>query len=203
MKPPNYLRKIVWLILAMAALLIVIPAFSQDTLSIQPQSTPYKVVPKIDTLAVVTESIVETDGDILDKVFDQLGFLTALWTIIKHINWIYVIAVIASYYYVSVRVPFIPTNAFWKRNLAIAILTSVYGFIAYLYFSLPMYDTIVSVMSVNFCYEFFFKVVFRGLEKIGWLPLPAWYVQEVTDEKRRDILHVQKAQAVQPPPPNP
>lgn len=200
--PQHQLRKIVWLLLAIAASLIIMPAFAQDTPAFRPDSMAYHIdIPqRIDTLAVVTESLVESNGSVFEEAIDNLGFVKAVWTVIKMINWYLIMSVIVLYYIVSVRIPFIPTNAFWKRNLAIGILTVICGFVGYQYLKVPLLDAIVSAIAVNFAYEFFFKLLFRALEKIGWLPLPAWYVQEVTAEKHRDIEHVQNAQVVTPPP---
>jgi hypothetical protein len=154
----------------------------------------YHTEPQIDTVAVIAESLVNDESGVVEEAIDKIGFVNAVWTVVKLINWFYIITVIVIYYIVSVRMPFIPTNAFWKRNLAIAILTLLVGYAAWKWFNVAWLDILVSAIAVNFAYEFFFKFVFKGLERIGWLPLPEWYVNELRIEKEKDIKHAEAAQ---------
>jgi hypothetical protein len=91
------------------------------------------------------------------------------------------------------RIPGIKTNSAWKRNLLLFTLAVIWGYVELKFRDYPWLDVIATFSIINAAYEYLFKWFFRLLEKIGWAPLPGWYVEEIKVEKQNDINHAEKA----------
>lgn len=114
--------------------------------------------------------------------------VSALWNLV-HLE--YIAFVCVSYYIIVTRVQFIRTNSTGRRNFLMLLLTVAWGIAQYYWRGTPVLNVIATGMFVNFCYEHIFKWAFRGLERIGWTPLPAWHVLEIQEEKRKDIARAE------------
>jgi hypothetical protein len=144
----------------------------------------------VDSVRVSAENITSEQ---VTNLLNWRESLQALWNLV-HLE--YIVFVLVTYYIVVTRVQFIKTNSTGRRNLIMLILTVVWGIAEHFWRGNAILNIIVTGLLVQFCWEFLFKWAFRGLEKIGWTPLPAWHVEEIRAEKQRDVV---RAESVQKP----
>lgn len=141
----------------------------------------------VDSVRIATQDITS------DKITNLLDFQDSLIALAHLINIEYIAFVCLSYYIIVTRVQIIKTNSKTRRNILIAILTVFWGTIGYYWRGVPILNLLVTALSVNAFWEFIFKGFFAVLERVG-LHLPAWYVEELTDEKHQDIARAVKNQ---------
>jgi hypothetical protein len=129
-----------------------------------------------------------------NEVTQMLNFtesLQALWNLV-HLEYIFFVCV--TYYIVVTRIPVIKTNSIWRRNLVMFLSTVVWGIVAYYWRHIAVLNILVTGLCVNAFYEFILKGAFRALEKFGITPLPGWHVEEIKEEKQKDIARAESVE---------
>mgnify|MGYP003504963930 CR=1 FL=1 len=151
----------------------------------------------------VFENPVDTVGRIAlqditsEQVTSHLEWTESFIAFFKLLNPEYVLLVVIAYQVVVVRLPFIKTNSKVKRNIAMGVLIVLFGCFGYFYRNTPLLNVLVTGMCVFGFYEAVFKGVFWVLGQWFKIPLPKWYVDELEEEKLRDIA---EARAKEKPP---
>lgn len=103
------------------------------------------------------------------------------------INIEYVIFVCVAYYIIVKRVPGLKTNSVNRRNILLFVLTIFFGFVGHVWRNVPILNCFVTGSLVFGFYEIIFKKMATLIEKTGLVKLPEWYIEEVQEEKLRDI----------------
>jgi len=144
----------------------------------------------VDSVRVAAQDI--TSQQVASQL-DLWESLMALWNLV-HPE--YLAFVCVAYYIFVTRVQFIRTNTQGRRNLLMLVLTTIVGLIEWYFRSASPLSLFVTAGFINAAREYIFKWLFMGLEKLGWTPLPEWHVQEIKEEKQKDIV---RAESVQKP----
>ena len=139
----------------------------------------------VDSLRVAAQDVTSNE---VTKLLDVNESLQALWNLV-HIE--YIAFVCVTYYIFVTRIQGLKTNTAGRRNLLMLILTVAYGIGENLLRDASSLSLFVSALFVNASYEYIFKWIFRLLEKFGWTPLPGWHVEEIKEEKQKDIARAE------------
>jgi hypothetical protein len=140
----------------------------------------------VDSVRVAVQDI--TSQQVTNKL-DLWESLVAFWNLV-HPE--YLAFVCLAYYIFVTRVQFIKTNTKGRRNLLMLVLTSLVGFVQFYWREASPLSLFVTAGFVNAAREYIFKWIFMGLEKIGWTPLPEWYVEDIREEKMKDIARAEQ-----------
>jgi len=122
-----------------------------------------------------------------DQITNMLNVWESVVAFVHLFHLEYVALVCISYYVIVTRIPFIKTNAMWKRNVCMFLLIIGWGLFGYYYRGTPFLNILVTGLCTTAFYEFIFKGFFRLLERWGITPLPEWHSLEIKDEKMQDI----------------
>lgn len=140
----------------------------------------------VDSLRVAVQDITS------EKVANQLDLwesLNALWNLV-HPE--YLAFVCLAYYIFVTRIQFIRTNSKGRRNILMLILTVIVGLLEFYWREASPLSLFVTAGFMNAAREYIFKWLFIGLEKLGWTPLPEWHVEEMMEEKLKDIARIEQ-----------
>ncbi len=141
----------------------------------------------VDSLRVAAQDVTSNE---VTKMLDLTESLQALLNLV-HIE--YIAFVCVTYYIFVTRIQGLKTNTAGRRNLLMLILTIAYGIGENLLRGASSLSLFVSALFVNASYEYIFKWIFRALEKFGWAPLPGWHVEEIKEEKQKDIVRAEQS----------
>lgn len=145
----------------------------------------------VDSIRVAAEDITSNE---VTQTLDLTESLQALWNLV-HVE--YIAFVCVAFYIVVTRVRPIKTNSKGRRNILMLILTAAFGLLEYFWRGASALSLFTTALMVNASQEYIFMWIFKALEKFGWTPLPEWHVEEIREEKQKDIA---KAEAVKKQP---
>jgi hypothetical protein len=140
----------------------------------------------VDSVRVAAEDVTS------EKITSLLDFQESLYALWNLAVPEYIAFVCVSYYVIVTRVQVIKTNSVGRRNLLMLILTVVWGIAGYYWREKAVLNLLATGLFVNAAYEYIFKGIFKTLERVGFTPLPGWHVEEIREEKEKDIIRAEQ-----------